>query len=195
MNLGRPLEFNPETVLDAAIEVFWRKGYEATSMIDLLEAMDLSKSSLYQTFGSKQQLFERCLARYTDWLSAKMAQELNEAPSGRNFIEATFEAVANTAQQAEGTKGCLIANSANEFGQKEPALALPVAHGLQRFAQVFREAVVRGQAEGEITAEADPSALANYLLGTMNGLRTMIKAGTDQPAAKGMVPLILKALD
>jgi TetR/AcrR family transcriptional repressor of nem operon len=68
MNLGRPLEFNPATVLDAAIEVFWRKGYVATSMLDLLEAMDLSKSSLYQTFGSKQKLFERCLARYTDWL-------------------------------------------------------------------------------------------------------------------------------
>ncbi len=195
MNLGRPLEFNPEEALDAAVDVFWCKGYEATSMTDLLDAMDLSKSSLYQTFGSKRQLFERSLARYADWLSAKMTKELAEAKSGRSFIEDTFEAVANTAQQPEGAKGCLIANSANEFGQREPALAIPVSDGLQRFTRVFMDAVIKAQAEGGVSASADPHALANYLLGTMNGLRTMIKAGADKRSAKGMVTLILKALD
>ncbi len=193
--LGRPLEFNPEDALDAAIEVFWCKGYEATSMADLLEAMGLSKSSLYQTFGSKQQLFERCLSRYADRLSAEMAKELEEAKSGRAFIEDIFAEVANTAQQPEGAKGCLIANSASEFGQREPALAAPVRDGLNRFARVFMDAVVKAQAEGSISADADPRALGNYLIGTMNGLRTMIKAGADQRSAKGMVTLILKALN
>jgi TetR/AcrR family transcriptional repressor of nem operon len=189
--LGRPLEFDPEVALDAAVQVFWRQGYEATTMTDLLAAMSLSKSSLYQTFGSKQQLFERCLARYVDWLSAKMAKELAGSESGRSFIEDTFQAVANTAQQSEGARGCLIANSANEFGQREPTLAIPVADGLQRFSRVFMEAVQRAQSEGSISAEADPRAMANYLLGTMNGLRTMIKAGADKRSAKGMVTLIL----
>ncbi|MBI5842438.1 MAG: TetR/AcrR family transcriptional regulator [Chloroflexi bacterium] len=193
--MGRPLEFNPEEALDAAVDVFWCKGYEATSMTDLLDAMDLSKSSLYQTFGSKRQLFERSLARYADWLSAKMTKELAEAKSGRSFIEDTFEAVANTAQQPEGAKGCLMANSANDFGQREPALAIPVSDGLQRFTRVFMDAVIKAQAEGGVSASADPHALANYLLGTMNGLRTMIKAGADKRSAKGMVTLILKALD
>jgi TetR/AcrR family transcriptional repressor of nem operon len=133
MNLGRPLEFNPDKAIDAAVEVFWCKGYEATSMTDLLEAMELSKSSLYQTFGSKRQLFERCLIRYADWLSAKMIKELADAESGRSFIEHTFIEVANSAREPEGAKGCLIANSANEFGQREPELAIPVADGLQRF--------------------------------------------------------------
>jgi TetR/AcrR family transcriptional repressor of nem operon len=195
MNRGRPLEFDPEEVLDAAIEVFWRNGYEATSMMDLLEAMSLSKSSLYQTFGGKRELFERCLDRYADWLSAKMARELDEAESGRSFIQNTFEAVANTAQQPEGAKGCLIANSANEFGQREPALAVPVANGLQRLSKVFMDAVIRAQSEGVISKDADPRVLANYLLGTMSGLRTMIKAGSDQHSAKGMVSLILNALE
>lgn len=195
MNLGRPLEFNPEEALDAAVEVFWCRGYEATSMADLLEAMGISKSSLYQTFGSKRRLFERCLTRYADWLSAKMAKEADEAESRRMFIEHTFGAVANTAQRPEGAKGCLIANSANEFGQREPALAKLIADGLQRFTRVFVDVVKRAQSEGGISAEADPRALANYLLGTMNGLRTMIKAGADKRSAKGMVTLILKALD
>ncbi len=193
--LGRPLEFDPDKAIDAAVEVFWRKGYEATSMTDLLEAMNLSKSSLYQTFGSKQQLFERCLSRYADRLSAEMAKDLEEAKSGRSFIEDTFGGVADTAQQPEGAKGCLIANSANEFGQREPALAAPVSDGLNRFARIFMDAVIKGQAEGSISADADPRALGNYLVGTMNGLRTMIKAGADRRSAKGMVTLILKALN
>ncbi len=193
--LGRPLEFDPDKAIDAAVEVFWRKGYEATSMTDLLEAMNLSKSSLYQTFGSKQQLFERCLSRYADRLSAEMAKDLEEAKSGRSFIEDTFGGVADTAQQPEGAKGCLIANSANEFGQREPALAAPVSDGLNRFARIFMDAVIKGQAEGSISADADPRALGNYLVGTMNGLRTMIKAGADRRSAKGMVKLILKALN
>ncbi len=63
MSIGRPLQFDPEQVLDAAMQVFWASGYDATSLQDLLQAMRLSKSSFYQTFGSKQQLFERCLRR------------------------------------------------------------------------------------------------------------------------------------
>ena len=164
-------------------------------MADLLEAMNLSKSSLYQTFGSKQQLFLRCLTRYADGLSSKMARDLVEAESGRSFIKDTFEAVANTAQQPEGAKGCLVVNSANEFGQREPALAIPVANGLQSFTKVFMDAVIRAQSEGVISADADPRVLANYLTGTMNGLRTMIKAGADKHSAKGVVSLILKALE
>ncbi|MBI5823401.1 MAG: TetR/AcrR family transcriptional regulator [Chloroflexi bacterium] len=193
--LGRPLEFDPDKAIDAAIEVFWCKGYEATSMTDLLEAMNLSKSSLYQTFGSKRQLFKRCLSRYVDNLSAEMTQELENASSGRSFIEDTFVSIANTAQQPEGAKGCLVGNSANEFGQREPALTAPVTDGLNRFARVFTDAVVKAQAEGSISADADPLALGNYLVGTMNGLRMMIKAGADKRSAKGMVTLILKALN
>jgi len=193
--VGRPLEFNPDKAIDAAVEVFWCKGYEATSMTDLLEAMNLSKSSLYQTFGSKQQLFEHCLARYTDRLSAEMAKDLEEAKSGRSFIEDTFGSIANTAQEPEGAKGCLVGNSVIEFGQREPALSPPLREGLSRFARIFMNAVKKAQADGSISTDADPLALGNYLVGTMNGLRTMIKAGADKRSAKGMVTLILKALN
>lgn len=195
MSHGRPLEFDPDKALDAAVEVFWGRGYEATSITDLLEAMELSKSSLYQAFGSKQQLFERCLARYSDGLSTRMRTALGEGTSGRRFIEETFMAVARTAQRPDGARGCLIANSASELGQREPALAAPVADGLGRFTRIFTDAVTRAQAAGEIPAEADPRALASYLVACMNGLRTVIKAGADRRSAKGTVKLMLRALD
>lgn len=195
MSLGRPLEFDPDEALDAAIEVFWTRGYEATSVAHLLEAMALSKSSLYQAFGSKQELFERCLARYAGGLSTRMRTALAERVSGRRFIEETFMAVARTARQPAGAKGCLVANSASELGQREPALAAPVANGLDRFTRVFMEAVRRAQGAGEMPAAADPRALANYLVACMNGLRTMIKAGADRRSAMTTAKLMLKALD
>jgi TetR/AcrR family transcriptional regulator, transcriptional repressor for nem operon len=192
---GRPLNFDPDTALDQALGVFWRQGYEGTSMADLLEATSLSKSSLYQAFGSKQALFERCLERYSSNLLDKMEADLSTARSARAFIEQVFASVAHTARTPAGAKGCLIGNSANEFGQREPDLSGPVSANLDRLTAVLARAVGRAQREGEISEHVDARALATYLVGAMNGLRTMIKAGMDRRSAAAMVVLILKALD
>ena len=193
-HLGRPLEFNPDQAVDAATQVFWCKGYEATSMAELLDAMNLSRSSLYQAFGSKQQLFERCLTHYGDWQFGSMEKNLAEATSGRSFIINTFAAIVNTAQQLEGARGCLIVNSANEFGQSEPGVANILSEGLERFAGIFMDAVVKAQAEGDISTDSDPEALANYLMMSLTGLRTMIKAGADKRVAEEAVTLTLRTL-
>ena len=195
MSVGRPLEFDPDAAVDAAVQVFWRKGYEATSMADLLLAMEISKSSLYQAFGSKKKLFERSLTRYADSLTARMRKALDEASSGRRFIEDLFQSVAATAKTPDGARGCLVANSASELGQHDPVLAVPVADGLRRFTRLFTEAVRRAQAEGDVDPRADARAVGTYLVGSMNGLRTMIKAGADRRTAREMVALTLKALD
>jgi|CXWL01.1.fsa_nt_gi TetR/AcrR family transcriptional repressor of nem operon len=194
MTLGRPLEFDPDKALDAALEVFWAKGYEATSMGDLLKAMALSKSSLYQTFGGKRELFKRCLGRYQDRFTTELRERLQRSSSGRRFIEEVFEYVADTAQEPEGAKGCLVANSASEFGQRDSGFAKPVAQGLRGLGLVFTEALYRAQAEGDVPRRADLNALASYLVSSMTGLRTLIKTGLEKREARAMVPLILAAL-
>lgn len=195
MPIGRPLEFDPDQALAAAVEVFWERGYEASSISDLQAATGLSKSSLYQAFGGKQQLFERCLARYADDLSGQLRAALARAGSGRRFIEATFEAVAGTARGPAGARGCLLANSASELGQRDPALAGPVADGLARFTGVFEQAVRKAQADGELPRATDARALATCLIVAMNGLRTLIKAGADRRTARAAARLLLKTLD
>ena len=164
-------------------------------MTDLLQAMDLSKSSLYQTFGSKQELFERCLKRYVDWLSSNMMQQLDEAKSGRSFIEYLFESIADTAQKPEGAKGCLMVNSVNEFGQKDSAIALSLEESVHIFTKLFIKAVKRAQTEGDISPDADPRIIASYLHVAVSGLRTMIKAGADKTSVNNTVKLLLKAID
>lgn len=194
MPLGRPIEFEPEQALEAAMQQFWSAGYESTSLRELLTAMDLSKSSLYQTFGTKQQLFEKCIARYRDGMACDMLERLQNAQSGWCFIEETLYSVVEVTRGPIPPRGCLVMNSASEFSQGNPALAALISASLERFEGVFLQAVQRAQAEGDIPASKDARVLAQYLLTSMGGLRTMVKAGTDAKHIRQIVGVVLNAL-
>ncbi|MBU1265492.1 MAG: TetR/AcrR family transcriptional regulator [Gammaproteobacteria bacterium] len=191
---GRPLEFDPDAALTDAMQLFWRKGYENTSMQDLLDAMQLSKSSLYQAFGSKQTLFERCMTRYGDFMIGQLRTALDDAPSGVAFIRQFLESVLVEARGDCEARGCLVLNTANEFARRDPRIAEAVAEGLARFHEVLLAAVQRAQREGDIPSEYDVVTLANYLVSSMSGLKTLSKAGADEASLRGIIGQVLKTL-
>ncbi len=191
---GRPLEFNPDAALDAAMNLFWRKGYENTTMQDLLDAMQLSKSSLYQAFGSKQALFERCMTRYGDFMTGQLRVALDDAPSGVAFIRQFLESVLDEARVVCEPRGCLVLNTANEFARRDPRITEAVTGGLGRFHDVLLAAVKRGQREGDISPGHDAETLADYLVSSMSGLKTLSKAGADETSMRGIFELVLKTL-
>lgn len=188
------MEYDPEKALDAAMQVFWSQGYDGTSLQDLLSATGLSKSSLYQGFGGKNDLFVRCINHYCDTLSAKMLDHLNAAASGARFIEAILLRAAVEAGSSELQRGCLLMNTANEFSKSDPRIAKKVAGGFDRFKGVFLAAVRRGQREGDISADVDPEVLASYLISNMGGLFTIVKGGADEKTVKEVVRVIMKTL-
>lgn len=191
---GRPLGFDPEVALDAAVQLFWLKGYENTSMQDLLEAMHLSKSSLYQTFGGKQQLFERCIARYSDYLVGQLRATLADSPSGLMFIRQFLESVLDETRGLCEARGCLVLNTANEFARRNSGIAEAVDVGLERFHSVLQNAVCRAQREGEIPLDHDAAMLAHYLVSSMSGLKTLSKAGAGEANMRGIIEVVMKAL-
>lgn len=191
---GRPLEFDPDVALNAAMQVFWRNGYENTSMQDLLDAMQLSKSSLYQAFGGKQALFERCIAHYGDDMIGSLRAALQVSPSGLGFIRQFLESVLDEARGVSEARGCLVLNTANEFARRNPRIAEAVSQGLDRFHGVLQAAVERAQQEGDIPPKRDAAMLANFLVSSMSGLKTMSKAGAGEDTLRGIVDLSLKAL-
>lgn len=193
-SIGRPLEFDPETALEAAMQVFWAKGYEQTSMQELLTAMDLSKSSLYQAFGSKQGLFRRCLARYADQLTAHLCEGLAAAPSGWAFIESFLYSVLQDVEGAAQPRGCLVMNTASELAQSEPPIAEDVAASIARFRRTLRTAVERAQREGDVDPRRDAATLAAFLVSSMSGLKVQAKAGADADTLRGIIEVALKAL-
>jgi TetR/AcrR family transcriptional regulator, transcriptional repressor for nem operon len=194
-SIGRPLEFDPDTALAAAMGLFWRKGYESTSLQDLLAIMGISRSSFYQTFGSKQQLFTQCMLHYQEMLTAQLRQALDSAESGRSFIADFMHSVLEETCAPDGARGCLILNTANEFAQRDPAIAQAVTLGIERVQAVLLAAVIRAQREGEIDPKRDPAILASYLISSMSGLKIMAKAGAGADVLQGIIDVALKALD
>ncbi|MBT8130074.1 MAG: TetR/AcrR family transcriptional regulator, partial [Gammaproteobacteria bacterium] len=150
MSIGRPLEFDPNVALESAMHVFWRQGYEASSLQDLIGAMGLSKSSFYQAFEGKQALFKRCIQFYRQGLVDELQRKLNQTGSGKAFIQALFRDVANETTSPDGRRGCLLMNTASEFAQTDPEIAGLVSSSIQNLTQVFEKAIEQGQQQGDI---------------------------------------------
>jgi TetR/AcrR family transcriptional regulator, transcriptional repressor for nem operon len=195
MIIGRPKEFEFDEALEAALEVFWKKGYEATSLQDLIEAMDLSKSSFYQTFESKHKLLESCIKRYQEIITKELTNALESAESGRSFIEGAFNALAEKAKLPCDHKGCLIMNCANEFSQKDPAVAELISNATKKTTDIFLMAVKRAQKEGEVSSDKKPLSIARYLVSNICGVQTMIKAGANPSMIREISEVALQALD
>lgn len=194
MSAGRPLSFDPERTLEAAMQCFWSAGYAETSMSDLLDATGLSKSSLYLAFQSKRGLFERCLARYQQQGITKLRKTLDQGNGPLDGIGAVLRSVADTVGTSEAFRGCLLMNSANDFARQDNLAARQVAEYIDERIAVFATAVRTGQFRGEIRDDRDPCELAAYLVTTMGGLRTMAKGGFSRAALGTTIDIALEAL-
>jgi len=193
--MGRPREFDTEDALDQAVEVFWTQGFDATSLRDLLEAMDLSKSSFYQTFDSKGTLYLKCIDRYRTRIVDRMMEDLGQADSARAFIENAFRSLARNLDSPNGRRPCLVMNDSGDVERREEAVARRMQRGADQFEAVFRTAVERAQREGDVPAEKDPEALARYLMSSRSGLLAVRKAGASKATLRDIVDVTLSVLD
>ena len=121
------------------MELFWCRGYEATSLQSLLTTMDISKSSFYQAFGSKHELFERCLMVFRERQVGRMTVALEQAPSGKAFLRAMLLSAAREASSDEPPKGCLIMNTATEFSGRDAVVADLVEQGVDEANQLQQD--------------------------------------------------------
>ena len=177
------------------MHVFWSMGYEATSLSDLIEAMQISKSSFYQTFEGKHQLFENCIDYYQDTFIQGMTESLHDAKTGRAFIENTFNEMADEARSHRDRRGCLILNCVSEFAQKDPVISALITKSIKKVTDIYVTAIKRAQKEGGIAPSKKPLPLARYLVSSRNGLTTMIKAGAGPTEVKEVTRFVLAALD
>jgi TetR/AcrR family transcriptional regulator, transcriptional repressor for nem operon len=194
MNAGRPLEFDPDAALAAAMRLFWAQGYEATSLQALLARMGIARSSFYQAFGSKRELFISALDRYRAGLVADLRAGLAASDSGMAFLRATLASVADDARGKGGRRGCLVFNSAAEFGQADRKVAACIAASIEAFASVFADAIRQAQREGDIDPTRDPELLGRHVVCSMSGLRTFAKAGAKPREILALAEVALAAL-
>ena len=194
MPIGRPLEFDPDLALVSAMQLFWRKGFETSSLQELLNSMGLSKSSFYQTFRSKHALFQRSIQHYRESFCTEMRASLEKAKSGKDFIEDTLSNITDETTGANSRQGCLLMNTASEFAQSDPEIAELVSQSIEIITDIFEMAVRQAQLEGDISPAQDSRTLAMYLVSSIAGLKNMVKAGADRETVKRIAAITLSAL-
>ena len=192
--MARSKAFNENEVLDKAVEVFWTKGYEASSMQDLVDAMGIQRGSLYATFGSKQQLFLRSLDRYGKVVVKQFLDILESKPSAIESIELFFAQLVEHLLTAGPLRSCLVTNSAIERGLRDEATKQQVLHLLNALEMGFYKTLERAQKNGEISTELDLNRHANFLTSNMQGLLVMGKVCSERSVLEGINQVTLSII-
>ncbi|WP_328471122.1 TetR/AcrR family transcriptional regulator [Streptomyces sp. NBC_00448] len=193
--MARTKEFDPDAVLDRALDLFWRRGYEATSMADLVEALGIARASIYGTFGSKHDLYLAALGRYQ---RARDDQVLDALSRPGPALPAVRALVTEFAEQAAGDdlrRGCFVTNTAVELAPHDTAAARRVEASWDALEAGLTSALLRARAQGELAAGRDPRGLARMLLVLLQGIRVVGKAGGDADRARDAAAQALTLLD
>ena len=193
--VARPREFDKEAVVKAALEVFWRQGYQATSVQDLVEATGVNRGSLYDTFGDKHGLFLAVVEHYRCEISARRLAQLAAPGPVREKLAGFFDDMIAFSVGEGRLLGCLMTNAAIELAPHDRDTACAVAANMAAIETAFRRLLTAAQKNGEIAAEKSPRDLARFLTATANGLRVMAKVAPQRVALKSVVRVALQSLD
>ncbi|OGA06273.1 MAG: hypothetical protein A3I00_04395 [Betaproteobacteria bacterium RIFCSPLOWO2_02_FULL_64_12] len=192
--MARPREFDPVAALERAMRVFWAKGYESTSLDDLCHATGLGRSSLYAAFVDKRELYLRALDRYEEEAASRVAAALARPLPIREAIASFLSRIIDDIADGPGRRGCFIGNCAAELSRQDREAGARVRRSLARVEAVFRDALARAQARGEIAATSDVNALARFLTSGIQGLRLVGKANPDRAALDDIAAVMLRCL-
>ncbi|MDX2019972.1 MAG: TetR/AcrR family transcriptional regulator [Deltaproteobacteria bacterium] len=191
--MARPKEFDRDKALDAAMQVFWTRGYEATSVGDLINATGIGRQSMYDTFGDKHALYLAALDRYVQKYGDQVEKAvLGDQPVRKQLREMLARIIEFTVD--DPSRSCMLLSAAAE--------RCPLDRGVQRrFAantEVMEKALTarfeRARREGEIAAHHVPQALAKFFVNAVNGLQISAKSGSDRRTLEQVADLTLSVL-
>ncbi|MFC9708357.1 TetR/AcrR family transcriptional regulator [Paenibacillus sp. NPDC056933] len=190
----RQREFDTDKVLDAAMQIFWDKGFEAASLSDLTTAMGIQRPSLYAAFGDKKELFETALRRYTTLHAAQIRSSLQHTSSVREAFRALFEHIGAEGDVTQPRHGCFCINTMVELAPHDPKFAVLTREHQMYLAAIFQETIERGQQSGELPVDLNANALANSLVVSMVGLTVMMKSEPDRSFVHHSIEVTLSLL-
>ncbi|MEU7068563.1 TetR family transcriptional regulator [Streptomyces narbonensis] len=178
--MARTKEFDPDAALQAALDLFWARGYEATTMSDLVEHLGVGRASIYATFGNKHDLYMKAMDRYLETRDPELVEELSSPGPALPAVRALVRRfAAEAATEGERLNGCFVTNSATELAPHDTAVARRVELSWEQIETLLYGALTRARAGGELPADRDPRALARMLLVLLQGIRVVGKASTD----------------
>jgi TetR/AcrR family transcriptional repressor of nem operon len=193
--MARPREFDEAAVLDAAIDRFWLRGYEATSVRDLADEMNIAGASLYNAFGDKRGLYERALNRYLEQTFRERIRRIEPAMPPREAIGAFLQEIIKRSLTDKARRGCMLVNSAIESAPYDPDFLDIVATFIDEVEAFFFRCVSKGQRDGTITRAHSARDLSRSLLGILLGIRVLARVRPERALLEGLVRPVFGLLD
>lgn len=194
MGMGRPREFDAETALDQAMEVFWRHGYEGATIAQLTEAMGINPPSLYACFGNKEGLLKAALDRYTKLRNVWM-DEVVAAPTARDVAERMLMGIADKQTDPANPPGCLLVQGGIACGTGSENVPFELAARRAQNEDQLRDRFIRARAEGDLKPSSDPAALARYVSAVSVGMGVMASSGADREALRQVANVAVQAVE
>jgi len=191
--MARPREFDEPAVLEAATDLFWTNGFEATSTRDLCARTGLTPSSMYAAFGDKRRLYRRTLQHYLERLRDKM-DRLEEALAPGAAITGFFQDTIERSVADTSNRGCMLVNSALEASPQDSELRDAIASEMALIEEFFRARIVAGQRRGDIPRDQSANGAARQLLTVLIGVRVLARVRPDEQLLRGAVDRTLEAL-
>lgn len=191
--VGRKRGFAVGDALDAAVDTFWRNGFEATPVQALCRAMDLQPGSVYATFGSKRELFLSALRHYTLTVSAEAVERINAVPSGMGGLRAYFDHLIDAMVDGKRRWGCLVTNSLVEFAERDPELATMLQMHLTALQAAFAAALARARSAGELRQGVGPES-AVLLVAVVQGMNVLARNRPGRDALQAVADGALAGL-
>jgi len=192
--MGRLKQFDPDVAVSAAMDLFWRQGYGATTPADLVDALGIGKGSLYNTFENKRALFEQALRRYGDQRVAGLIELLKRPEPARARLQAALERLAAPENAFLRQRGCLAVNTVTELGERDEAAAAIVRSVFERMERALQATIEEGQRNGELDADRNAREIASLLLTTIIGMsvvaKTADRTGRSRRVVRAMMSLI-----
>ncbi|KQP15590.1 TetR/AcrR family transcriptional regulator [Pseudorhodoferax sp. Leaf265] len=192
--MARPRQFDEAAALDAAIRCFWSRGYAATSVRDLAEAMGITGPSLYNAFGDKRALYLKAIDHYVENGFCDRVRRFEHQLAPHAAIAAFFDEIVALSLADAEHKGCLVVNAALEVAPHDAEFQVALAAVLGDMESFFLRCVQAGQADGTVNATQAATDLARMLLGLLMGLRVLARARPEPALLRGMVRPVLALL-
>lgn len=192
--MPRPPAFDRSDVVLRATDVFWRRGFQGTSVADLVRATGLQPGSLYAAFGSKKGVFLEVLRAYQEDTASRLARTLRDAPTPLQGIRRFFDELVREIRGEDGPRGCLMVNTLLEYSRHDTDVQRQLSAGLARMEQLFRRAIAEARDRGELDDSVEPTVAAAFLVNNIWGIRVTCRGRPSPEALQGVIETVLAAL-
>jgi TetR/AcrR family transcriptional repressor of nem operon len=192
--MARSKDFDEDETLDKAVQLFWYKGYNATSAQDLVDGLGINRSSLYNTFGDKKQLFLKSLARYREQTTGAMLTFIAASTDAEQTLRGILEFAAQESVTDVLPRGCFMVNSAVEVAPHDADMLQAVSDNRKAVEDALCTLAAQGQASGQFSGAQRPQSIARFIYNTISGIRVAGRSGTSAETFEDIIQVTLRAL-